>query len=156
MENGLGRHRRTAALLEVDPDLAAGLDAEAEELARQHAVAAMFEIGTADWNPSAFREAATDGWLGLLQIDGLMIRRVQVGKRIVCELFGPGDVIRPWDADADYDPLTVTVTWMVLEPTRIAVLDTAFALRIARWPSITSKIVDRSHNVLATWPWRKR
>ena len=37
----------------------------------------------------------------------------------------------------------MTVTWLVLERTRLAVLDTAFVLRIARWPTITSRIVSR-------------
>lgn len=72
-----------------------------------------------------------------------MIRRVTAGKRSACELFGPGDLIRPWDTDGEYEPLPISVDWNVLRPTRLALLDTAFALRIARWPSITSRIVSR-------------
>jgi CRP-like cAMP-binding protein len=58
-------------------------------------------------------------------------------------LFGPGDIVRPWDADGDYDPLPISVDWLVLRPSKLAVLDTAFALRVARWPSITSRICSR-------------
>jgi CRP-like cAMP-binding protein len=72
-----------------------------------------------------------------------MLRRVQVGKRSACELFGPGDIVRPWDADGEYDPLPIALDWLVLRPTRLALLDTAFALRVARWPQITSRICGR-------------
>lgn len=143
MSGTLERTRQTVALLELDPDLGAALDAREAELAREHAVAAVIGVDELDWDPAPIREASADGWLGLFLIEGLMIRRVQVGKRTACELFGPGDVIRPWDTDGEYDPLTIAVNWLVLEPTRIAVLDTAFALRVARWPSITGKLLGR-------------
>lgn len=81
--------------------------------------------------------------MGLVVITGLLVRRVAVGSRPACELFGPGDVIRPWDSDGEYDPLPISVDWLVLIPTRLAVLDTAFALRTAGWPSITSRLLGR-------------
>ena len=135
--------RDTVALLEADPDLGAGLDGEELDAARTLAVASVIEADSFRWEPSGAAHAAQEGWLGLLLLDGLMIRQVTVGKRSGCEIFGPGDLIRPWDADGDYDPLTVAVAWLVLEPTRLAVLDTAFALRIARWPSITGRLFGR-------------
>ena len=97
----------------------------------------VIEVENPSWDLTKIREAAQDGWLGLFVIEGLMIRVVRVGKRAACELFGPGDLIRPWDTDGEYDPLPIVVDWLVLKPTRLAVLDTAFALRIGRWPSIT-------------------
>jgi CRP-like cAMP-binding protein len=89
------------------------------------------------------REISDDGWLGLYVLSGLLIRRVTVSKRPACELFGPGDVIRPWDTDGEYDPLPISVDWIVLRPARLAILDTAFVLRISRWPSVTSRLVSR-------------
>ncbi len=80
---------------------------------------------------------------GCFQLDGLMLRRVHVGKRSACELFGPGDIVRPWDADGEYDPLPISLDWIVLRPTRLAVLDAAFALRTARWPAITGQLCGR-------------
>jgi len=134
---------QTVALLDADPDLGSGVEEAELEVARHRAVAAVTHVEPPRWDPTPIREAAKDGWLGLMLIDGLMLRRVTVGKRVACELFGPGDLIRPWDADGEYDPLPIAVDWVVLKPTRLAVLDTAFALRIARWPSITSEIVGR-------------
>lgn len=133
----------TVALLDADPDLGAGLDADELDAARARAIASVIEADSFRWDPSGVAAAAQDGWIGLLLLDGLIIRQVTVGKRSGCEIFGPGDVIRPWDADGDYDPLTITVAWLVLEPTRLAVLDTAFSLRIARWPSITGRLFGR-------------
>src|SRR5205807_142762 len=52
-------------------------------------------------------------------------------------------LLRPWDTDGEYAPLPITVEWLVLLPTRVAVLDTGFVLRTARWPSLGSQIVGR-------------
>jgi CRP-like cAMP-binding protein len=79
----------------------------------------------------------------LFVLDGLLMRRVRVGRRSACELLGPGDLVRPWDSDGEYDPLPTTVDWLALRTTRLAVLDTAFVVRIAPWPSISGRIVAR-------------
>jgi CRP/FNR family transcriptional regulator, cyclic AMP receptor protein len=143
MAGSVGPMRHTVALLDADPDLAAGIEAGEVDAARHRAVAAVLELETPHWDPAPLRSAATGGWLGLLLIDGLLIRRVTVGKRHACELFGPGDLLRPWDTDGDYTPLPISVDWQVLRETRLAVLDTGFMLRISRWPSISSRIVSR-------------
>ncbi|MGH2891803.1 MAG: helix-turn-helix domain-containing protein [Solirubrobacteraceae bacterium] len=135
--------RHMVALLDADPDLAVGVPAEEAELARSSAVASVLELEPPTWDTAGVVARSEPGWLGLFVLDGLLLRRVEVGKRSACELFGPTDLIRPWDTDGDYDPLPISVSWLVLKRTRLAVLDTAFALRIARWPSITSRIVSR-------------
>lgn len=131
------------ALLDADPDLSTGVPPEEGELARGRAVAAVLELEPPNWETAPIVARAEPGWLGLFVLDGLLIRRVEVGKRSACELFGPTDLIRPWDTDGEYDPLPISVSWLVLKRTRLAVLDTAFVLRIARWPTITSRIVSR-------------
>ncbi|MGZ4169482.1 MAG: hypothetical protein ACXVSA_22440, partial [Solirubrobacteraceae bacterium] len=133
----------TVALLDADPDLAIGVPPDEADLARSRAVAAVLELEPPNWDTAELAARAEPGWLGLFVLDGLLMRRVEVGGRSACELFGPTDLIRPWDADGEYHPLPISVSWIVLEHTRLAVLDTAFALRIARWPTITSHIVRR-------------
>jgi CRP/FNR family transcriptional regulator, cyclic AMP receptor protein len=135
--------RQTIAVLEADPDLATGVPESEFDAAQREAVAVVLKLDVPRWDPAQISSAATGEWLGLLVIDGLMMRRVTVGKRQTCELLGPGDLIRPWDADREYDLLPITVDWQVLSATRLAVLDTAFARRIARWPGITSQLVAR-------------
>lgn len=143
MASGLDSARLTVSLLDADRDLAAGVPADDLEAARRRALAAVVEVGPPEWDPSAVCAMAEPGWLGLFVIDGLMIRRVTVGKRAACELFGPGDLLRPWDADGEYEPLPINIDWIVLKTVRLAVLDAAFVMRTAPWPSINSGIVSR-------------
>jgi CRP/FNR family cyclic AMP-dependent transcriptional regulator len=141
--SGLDSARQTVSLLDADPDLAAGVPADDLEAARRRAVAGVVEVGPPEWDPRAVSAMAEPGWLGLFVIDGLMIRRVTVGRRAACELFGPSDLLRPWDADGEYEPLPINIDWLVLKTVRLAVLDAAFVLRTAPWPSINSGIVSR-------------
>ena len=143
MVSALESGRQTVSVLEADPDLRAGLPEHELGAAHRRAMAAVIELARPDWDPKPIGEQAEPGWLGLFVVEGLMIRRVTVGKRAACELFGPGDLLRPWDTDGEYDPLPIKVDWLVLKPARLAVLDTAFVLRTARWPSINSRIVSR-------------
>ncbi len=130
-------------MLDADPDLAEGIDDEQRPVARRRALASVLELDGPAWDPTEISEAADPGWLGLFLLDGLMVRKVTVGKRAACELFGPSDLIRPWDTDGEYAPLPIHVEWLVLEPARLAVLDAAFSLRVAPWPGIASRIVGR-------------
>lgn len=43
--------------------------------------------------------------LGLLIVDGLIIRSVEVAGRRCGELVGPGEIVRPWDHFGKYAPL---------------------------------------------------
>jgi hypothetical protein len=131
------------SLVDEDPDLIAAVPKDEQEEARRRAVAAALEVRGPRWDPSEVVESAGPGWLGLLLIDGLLVRRVRVAGRTSCELFGPGDLTRPWDEDGEYAPLAVTVDWLILQPALVAVLDDRFALRVARWPSITATILQR-------------
>jgi CRP/FNR family cyclic AMP-dependent transcriptional regulator len=130
-------------LLDVDPDLAEGLPERELEVARHHSVAQVIQLEGPTWDPEPIVRASEPGWLGLYQLDGLMLRKVNVGRRSACEMFGPGDIFRPWDADGEYDPLPISLEWLVIRPTKLAILDTHFALRTARWPTITSRICAR-------------
>ncbi len=131
------------SLLDADPDLGTGLDEQNYEAARRHALARVIDVSAPTWDPREIAQQAEDGWVGLFVLSGLMMRRVTVGKRAACELFGPGDLIRPWDADGEYDPLPISVDWLILQAGRLAVLDTAFAVRTARWPSINGRLISR-------------
>jgi CRP/FNR family cyclic AMP-dependent transcriptional regulator len=135
--------RTTTAVLDADPDLGSAVPELELRAARQRSLAVVLEVPTPVWNPSSLQEGRFEGWLGLFVLDGVMLRGVGVGKRTACELFGPGDLVRPWDADGEYEPLPITISWRVLKPTKLAVLDEAFALRMARWPCVTARIVGR-------------
>src|SRR5204863_5417616 len=83
------------------------------------------------------------GHFGLLMLDGLLARTVEVGNRSCVELLGPGDVLRPWVKVAVFSSVPMDSHWTVVERTRVAVLDRRFATTMARFPEIAATMLDR-------------
>ena len=65
-----------------------------------------------------------------------------LGRRC-CELLGHGDVMRPWQWDDEGSHVRAEVGWVVLEPTRLAVLDHGLVQRIAPWPELGVELFNR-------------
>jgi CRP/FNR family transcriptional regulator, cyclic AMP receptor protein len=127
-------------VLEADPDLGAGIDAEQWDMAVGAAVAPVFEFERGPWQ---FRPPPDYGGLGALVLQGLILLRIHAGDRGHIELLAPGDVISPWvDIPAE---LTVpfTVSARAAADVRVALLDRRFALRTARWPEIHAGVMQR-------------
>jgi hypothetical protein len=82
--------------------------------------------------------------IGMLILEGLLIRRVGVDERFGAELLGEGDLLRPWQGEEEPQTLSVTTGWRVLQPTQIALLDEQFAMRIAPYPRVSSRLVGRA------------
>lgn len=144
MPSSTTTQRPLISILDADPELGAGLDGEARELARRHAVATVHALpsGPLDF-PSPAENGAAPA-IGLLVLDGLITRDVELAKRSTTELLGQGDVIRPWDDELSLDPLPGRVTWSVLEPARVAVLDRRFAAVAGRWPTMLDTLIGRT------------
>ena len=86
-----------------------------------------------------------DERLGLLVLEGLIARSVEVAGQRRAELVGPGDVIRPWDTgDEELARLRAEVGWNVLEPARLAELDGAFARTACRAPQVLAELLQRT------------
>ncbi|HEX8053582.1 MAG TPA: Crp/Fnr family transcriptional regulator [Thermoleophilaceae bacterium] len=130
-------------VLDADPDLAAGLPADELPAATHAALARTYLLATGTWTPPA-SWAGSASTLGLLVLDGLVMRSLELGDRSSTELLGEGDLLRPWQRDTEEALVACSVQWRVLEPTRIAVLDGRFALAIARWPRLTAAVVGRA------------
>ena len=77
-----------------DPELASGLDAEGLAAAQQ-ITAPMLRVPTGSWDFQA-DPSRLSSHLGLLVVDGLLLREVIVGEVACAELLGTGDVLRPW------------------------------------------------------------
>lgn len=135
--------RSTVALLDEDPDLAAGTPEGELHIARERSVARVLQLPVRGWDPGPACAEIGSGALGLFVIDGLLMRRVTVGQRGAAELLARGDVLRPWDTDADYEPLTVGVHWLVLKEARLAILDASFMRRMAPWPGVACALAER-------------
>jgi CRP/FNR family cyclic AMP-dependent transcriptional regulator len=84
------------------------------------------------------------GYLGLLVLDGLLSRQVTIGEATCAELLGGGDILRPWtEHDRGIVSIPAESRWQIVMPTRMAVLNSRFALQVARWPDVTAAIIDR-------------
>jgi hypothetical protein len=82
--------------------------------------------------------------IGLLILDGLLLRRVGIDGRFGAELLGEGDLLRPWQGDDIESTLSQTTRWRVLEATRLAVLDVEAARCLAEYPEVTGSLVARA------------
>lgn len=132
---------RFVYVLDHDAGLRSVLSDPDRARCRQHAVAALAEIPAGAWNPHA--HPPPDAELGLLVLDGLLIRDVTVAEARCGELLGPGSLLRPWD-ESDIDaPMRHEVDWQVIEPVRFAVLDQHFLRVVAHWPPLITALVAR-------------
>src|SRR5947209_4463493 len=130
-------------LLRHDPDLAEPLKGKRLEQATRDLRARIISFEPGDWTPLERIGDLPQG-LGLLVVDGLILRRVGVAGRYGAELLGDGDLLRPWQ-DEDPGPLPLrTGRWKVLRRGRMAVLDREFALRLAHYPELFSCLLNRA------------
>jgi CRP-like cAMP-binding protein len=133
---------RTVPLLEVDPDLGQLLAPERRASAERELLVTLTPLRPGTWDAARLEE--TDpGHVGLLVLEGMMAREVVVADNVSTELIGPGDLIRPWRLEADPHLLPHAIRWTVLTPMRLALLDRAAALRLARYPEIGAVLIDR-------------
>ena len=140
-------------LLGHDPDLAELQHGYRLEQARKDLVARVVGFEQGNWAPLERFSDLPKG-LGLLVLDGLILRRVGLAGRYGSELLGDGDLLRPWQ-DEDPGPLPLrTGRWKVLRKGRLAVLDYDFAVRLTRYPELLpcllSRAVRRSRYMTAT------
>jgi hypothetical protein len=130
------------SIIDADPDLGELLDEHERERARRDALAHERRLSVGAWD---VRDAVEPDLhhRGFLVIEGLLTREVNVlGKRCV-ELIGSADVLRPWQWDPDGSHVHAEVGWMVLEPTRLAVLDHGLVTRMTPWPQLGVELFAR-------------
>jgi CRP-like cAMP-binding protein len=136
-------------VLDHDAGLRSALAPSERARARQHAVAGVIELPHGDWLPGAQRGVGAE--LGLLVLEGLIIRDVAVADARCGELIGPGTLLRPWDDHGNDAPMRHEVGWRVVEPSRLAVLDRRFLRIAAHWPGLVTALVaratERAHNL---------
>jgi CRP-like cAMP-binding protein len=130
-------------ILREDPDLAEHLDGPRLDAAVQACVARTIRIPAGRWSPEDHVGDVRFG-IGLLILGGLFVRRVGLADRFGAELLGDGDLLRPWQREDQGSSMPRTRAWRVLEQARVAVLDGDFALRVAAYPEVTSKLIARA------------
>jgi CRP-like cAMP-binding protein len=135
----------TCRVLREDPALAEAIPGPLRAQAIEDCIAPVRSVTRGRWHP----ESGAAGWvgpggIGLLVMEGLLIRRVGVDDRFGAELLGEGDLLRPWQGEEPSGSLSRTTAWRVLEPTRLAVLDEAAARCMAAYPELTGALVARA------------
>jgi len=131
------------SIVDADPGLAELLDESQRERARREALTRVRRLSPGDWDATRAIEPDTHH-RGFLIIDGLLTREVDVLGRRCVELLGAGDVMRPWRWDADGSHVQAEVGWVVLEPTRLAVLDQGLVTRMTPWPQLGVELFSRA------------
>jgi CRP/FNR family transcriptional regulator, cyclic AMP receptor protein len=130
-------------ILAEDPELSDGLTGERLEQAERACVAGMCEVGTGPWSPPEEAGDMRFG-IGLLILDGLIVRRVGVAGRYGAELLGDGDLMNPFHPHDMGTSLPRTGKWRVLRDSRMAILDSEFVMRASRYPEVVSALLARA------------
>jgi CRP/FNR family transcriptional regulator, cyclic AMP receptor protein len=129
-------------LLEEDPDLAEEIPAPRRALAIERCLTTVITVPRGRW---AIPHSLVGG-IGLLVLEGLLLRRVGVDGRFGAEILGEGDLLHPRIDMLPDTSLSVTAGWRALQPLRVAVLDAEAAARYAEFPELTGAFVDRALN----------
>ena len=127
-------------ILKADPELGLRVPATEIEDARAQLVARVRALEPGRWEVP---HDATSR-LGFLMLDGLLARDVVLVGTTCTELLGEGDVIQPWIPANEDGLVRYHVLWHVLAPTKLAVLDDAFARTLAAWPQVMSTLLERA------------
>lgn len=129
------------SILDEDRALAATLSDADREVARRLLVTPQMPLEPGIYVPDEmFPEHDI---VGLLVLDGLLIRQVLIADRQCGELLGSGGLVRPWDQFGLHAPLPFEVRWRVLSTTRLAVLDRQLLATAGRWPALVEDLVAR-------------
>jgi CRP/FNR family cyclic AMP-dependent transcriptional regulator len=130
-------------LLEADPELARGLDPRRVREVSQRLFARTIDVPRGAWSPARALSGGTNP-IGLLVLDGLLVREAIVGDHPCAELLGPGDLLRAGDDNEGEVLLPRTIEWAAATSARVAIVDQALAVRMAQWPEIFAALMDRA------------
>jgi CRP-like cAMP-binding protein len=127
-------------LLDIDPELAARLcdDDRAEARERLTLHTALVPAGArapADLDPRTHP-------FGLVIIDGLLQREVELTGRVTVQLLGRGDLVL--FAQRASESLAAGVRWRAAVDTQVAILDEHLQASLALWPGLAVGLLERS------------
>jgi CRP/FNR family cyclic AMP-dependent transcriptional regulator len=136
--DGAGIRDGRVALLQVDPGLRAAIPTDEQAVADRVAVAPCRAVAPGPWSPQSL---GADAAFGALLIRGLVTHETTIAHRRSAELFGPGDLLRPWPAFDSAVP--ATSRWASDAGAVMALLDRRFLAAARRWPELFVVLHDR-------------
>jgi CRP/FNR family transcriptional regulator, cyclic AMP receptor protein len=132
----------TCHFLREDPVLAEGLPASRRDRAEEACTARRLTVKRGQWSGQPGGDLS-DG-IGLLVLEGLLLRRIGVAGRFGAELLGAGDLLRPADAGEVERMLRQATAWRTLELAQLAVLDGSVTKHLVRYPEVIERLVART------------
>src|SRR4051794_12671908 len=132
----------SAFVLDLDPDLLGDMSEPRRTGALRACHASVLELPQGHWEADCSELDCTG--FGLLVLSGVLCRRVVQSESYGAELIGPGDLMRPWDLIGEWSTLPVESNWLVLQPTRLAILDGDFARRASPYPEVAASLLQRA------------
>ncbi len=130
---GRRRGQQVAFILAEDPELGEGLPPHLRRSATEMLRARVIVINRPRWQPPELDPQTT---YGLLLLDGLIGRRIRVGRAVSTELLSAGDILRPWEDPSLWNLIPPEVDWRVFRPTRVAILDERVTRLICARPEL--------------------
>jgi CRP/FNR family cyclic AMP-dependent transcriptional regulator len=124
-----------------DPELAEAIEPELRAQALDTVIAREIQVPAGAWR--ARRPPGIEDGLGLLVLDGVLLHRIGIDQRFGAELLGQGDVLRPAHGHGE-STLPLTNDWLVLESSRLAVLDERFVRQFAQFPQLAGRLFARA------------
>lgn len=148
---GPPQHRvRGVRLLAAEPELAEGMTPANVEKATQSLVVPVIDLGPGEERVLDAEPDPSGGLLGLFVLNGLLLREVDVPGASYAALVGAADLVMPGGADAGSG--AGSISWRVLQPSRVAILDRRFVARAQEWPQVLARLTVRAlrrHHELA-------
>jgi CRP-like cAMP-binding protein len=134
---------RPLRLLELDPDLGRAIADPRRRRAASHAVTVTgLDLATGQKLDLATLDQTAP--LGLLLVDGFVLRELVTAGRACAELLGPEDVVHTSHVESGASVLPVVASWVAISDAQLALLDDGFFTRAAEWPEIAAAIVERA------------
>jgi CRP-like cAMP-binding protein len=119
-------------LLDIDPELAAGLDRSSAGRGGLKVPVPVRKLGRGEWVPSnGLRKT-----LALLIVDGLVVRKDVTPGLESLTVYGPGDLV-------DVHRIPVDATWSVRRPARVAALDGHILAKAREHPQLLVALLRR-------------
>jgi CRP/FNR family transcriptional regulator, cyclic AMP receptor protein len=134
--------RDVLSVLTEDGGLADCLDGARRERAESMSAARVLRRPAGMWRAEDDAAQGRDG-LGLLVIEGTLVRRVGLAGRLGAELLSAGDLLQPAEHDGEGAVVPFEATWRVLSPLRLAVLDLAWMARMSPYPEVFAELTRR-------------
>ena len=129
-------HEGRIALLDAEPDLAAGLPADEAALARRIVAARTQALDRGPWSGDL-----GEGAVGAVVLSGLLTFSVAMDGADGLQLRGTGDVLLAQHSDGRL--AGEAAAWAVAKPARLAVLDDVFVGATRRWPTLLAAFLRR-------------